>query len=93
MKAPRAQEENAKQIPVFFLPQILFFLWLKTPCKFSEPYDNSFWEKGNNLGEKEIREKNAVNSNHLVSWKRTQAARANYYREVWKASKNPPRAQ
>jgi hypothetical protein len=25
----------------------------KIPCKISEPYDNSFWGKSNNLGEKE----------------------------------------
>ena len=24
-----------------------FFVWLKTPCKILEPYDNSFWEKSN----------------------------------------------
>ena len=29
------------------LPQILFFLWLKAPCKISEHYDNSFREKSN----------------------------------------------
>ena len=23
----------------------LIFLWLKTPCKISEPFDNPFWEK------------------------------------------------
>ena len=26
--------------PNFVLPQILIFLWLKTPLKISEPYDN-----------------------------------------------------
>ena len=50
---------------------------LKTPCKISEPYDNSFWEKSNNLGKKEQEKKKAVNSGHLVPWQRTQAARAN----------------
>ena len=30
--------------------QVLVFLWLKTPCKISKPYDNSFWEKSNPSG-------------------------------------------
>ena len=42
--------------PNFFLPQILFFVWLKTPHKISEPYDNFFWEKSN-PAEKKEREK------------------------------------
>ena len=33
--------------PKFVLPQILFLLWLKTPCQILEPYDNPFWEKSN----------------------------------------------
>ena len=39
--------------PKFVLPQILFFLWLKTQHKISEPYINSFWEKSNGPGKKE----------------------------------------
>jgi hypothetical protein len=51
-----------------------FFLWLKTPCKISDPYDNSFWEKINDRREREREEKNAVDSGHLVPWQRTQPA-------------------
>ena len=40
----------------------------------SEKYDNPFCEKSNCSGKKE-REKNAVNSGHLVLWQRMQAAR------------------
>ena len=29
----------------FVLVGILLFLWLKSPCKNSEPYDNPFWAK------------------------------------------------
>jgi hypothetical protein len=31
--------------PEFVLLQILFFLWLKTPCEIPEPYDNPLLEK------------------------------------------------
>ena len=44
----------------------------------SEPYDNPFMEKSNARREKEKkkeREKNTVNSGHLVSFQCTQAAR------------------
>ena len=58
-------------------PQILFFFWVKTPCKISEPYVNPFWEKSNCGGKKKEREKNAVISGHLVPWQRMQAARTN----------------
>jgi hypothetical protein len=40
-----------------FTPNLIFFLWLKTPCKIWEPYDNSFWEKSNNLGRERERKK------------------------------------
>ena len=44
----------------------------------SEPYDNFFSEKSNNLVEKERkREKNAVKSGHLYPWQRMQAAQTN----------------
>ena len=43
------------------------------PQVLPEPYDNPLWEKRNRA---ERREKNAVNSGHLVPWQRTQAARA-----------------
>ena len=43
--------------PNFFSLQILFFLWVKTPCKILEPYDNPFWEKSY-----------PVNSGDLVPW-------------------------
>ena len=56
--------------PFFFTPNLIF-LWLKTPCKVSEPYNNPFWVKSN----REEREKNIVNSGHLVLWQHTQAAR------------------
>ena len=62
--------------PNFVPPQILFFLWVKTPCKISEPYDNPFWEKSNPAQRKKERE-NAVYSGHLVPWQRMQAARTN----------------
>ena len=41
---------------------------LRSPCKISDPYVNPFWEKSNAGREKkkEEREKNAVNSGHLV---------------------------
>ena len=44
---------------IFFSPQILFFLCVKTPCKILEPYDNPFWEKSNpaERRERERREK------------------------------------
>ena len=57
--------------PHFCLPQILFLLWLKTPSKISEPYDNPFWEKSKRNKEEES-EKNDVYSGHLVLWQRTQ---------------------
>ena len=64
--------------PNLISPQILFLLWLKAPCKISEPYNNSFWEKSYpSEREKERKRNNAVNSGHLVPWQRTQAARAN----------------
>jgi hypothetical protein len=63
--------------PKFVSPQILCFLWVKTPCKISEPYINPFWEK-NNMGRKKKKKKNAVKSGHLFAWQRTQAARANF---------------
>ena len=47
------------------------FLWVKTPCKILEPYDNPFWEKSN-PAERERRENNAVNSGALFPWQRTQ---------------------
>ena len=61
------------------VPQILFFVWLKTICKISETYNYPFWEKSNPAERKkrEEREKNAVNSGHLVLRQRTQAARTN----------------
>ena len=66
--------------PIFSLTPNLIFLWLKTPCKISEPYDNPFWERSKRSREKEEeREKNAVNSGHLVPWQRTQAAWTNYH--------------
>ena len=37
-----------------FLGQTLYFLWLKTPCKISEPYNNHFWEKSNARREREF---------------------------------------
>jgi hypothetical protein len=30
--------------PDLFLVGILIFLLLRSPCKISRPYDNSFWE-------------------------------------------------
>jgi hypothetical protein len=39
--------------PNFFSPKISYFLWLKTPCKISEPYDNPFWEKSNPAEERQ----------------------------------------
>jgi hypothetical protein len=47
---PRGQE-----IPIIFYPKSYFL----------EPYDNSFWEKSNRGREKK-KEKNAINSRHLV---------------------------
>jgi hypothetical protein len=41
-------------------PQILFCLWLKTPCKISEPYDNPFWEKNNGSGRKKGEKKTTL---------------------------------
>ena len=42
----------------FLLTQNFSFLWIKTPCKISEPNKNSFWEKSNGeLEKKEDREK------------------------------------
>ena len=55
---------------VFFSAQILFILWVKTLRKISA----HFCEKSK--GGKE-REKNSVNSGHLVPWQRMQAARTN----------------
>ena len=71
--------------PIFSLTPNLIFLWLKTPCKISEPYDNPFWERSKRSREKEEeREKNAVNSGHLVPWQRTQAARTKSVKSEWK---------
>ena len=36
---------GVKQINKLFSPKILFSLWLKTPNKISEPYNNHFCEK------------------------------------------------
>ena len=47
---PQGQEGSPKFV---FTPNLIFFVWLKTPCKISEPYDTSFWEKSNGGGEKE----------------------------------------
>ena len=44
----------------------------------SEPYDNPFLEKSNARRKKE-EEKTAMNSGHLVSWQRTQAARTKMF--------------
>ena len=42
---------NQKMTYVLFIIEIiltyLFTILLKNPCKISEPYDNSFWEKSN----------------------------------------------
>ena len=57
------------------LTQILFVVWLKTPCKISEPYDNPFWEKSKWRRKRERID--AGNSGHLVLWQRTQATRTN----------------
>ena len=48
---------------------------LRTPYKVSEPYNNPFWEKSNPSGmrEREKKEKNAVNSGHLVPGQRSAA--------------------
>jgi hypothetical protein len=43
------------------------------------PYYNSFCEKSNGGGKKE---KNTINSGHLVPWQRMQAARINKYARV-----------
>ena len=32
---------------ICFQPKSYFFLWVKTPCKISKPYDNPLWEKSN----------------------------------------------
>jgi hypothetical protein len=37
--------------------QLLFILWVKTPCKISEPYDDHFWEKSNPIRKSAEREK------------------------------------
>ena len=39
--------------PNFVLPQILFFLWVKTHSKISKPYDKPFWDKSNLVEERE----------------------------------------
>ena len=57
-----------------FSPRILIFLWLKTPCNISKPYDNPFW--GENNGGRKRERKNSVNSGHFVLWQRMQDARA-----------------
>ena len=44
------------------------------PKHFLEPYDNSFWEKSNNLRKQE-REREKTS---LFPWQRTQATQANY---------------
>jgi hypothetical protein len=46
---------------------------------FRRKYDNSFWAKSNNLGEREREEKKCrkVESGNLFPWQRTQAAGAN----------------
>ena len=41
-KTQKSIPQGAGGSPNFFLPQILF-LWLKIPCKISEPYDDPFW--------------------------------------------------
>ena len=64
--------------PQIVFTQNLIFWWLIIPCKISEPYENPFWEKSKCRREKE-REKNAVNSEHLVPWQRTQAAQTNIF--------------
>jgi hypothetical protein len=47
-KTKKIDPPGAGGVPQFFVvPQFLFFSWLKAPCKISEPYDNSFWEKSN----------------------------------------------
>ena len=65
--------------PARFL--VLVFL-LRTPCKISEPYDNSFWEKSNNLGRR--KKKNAVNSGPI----KDGVAISYYVRQVylWRGS-------
>ena len=61
--------------PNLFSPLIKKMLWLKTPCKISEPYDNRFWEKSRWSRERERKKekkKNAVNSGHLILWQHIQ---------------------
>ena len=41
-----------------YIQCIVFFVWLKTPCKISEPYDNLFWEKSNPQKERKQEETN-----------------------------------
>jgi hypothetical protein len=38
---------------------VIFVTFLKTPYTILEPYNNSFWEKSNNLGEKERKQAGA----------------------------------
>jgi hypothetical protein len=75
----QVSEKGGQQIWSIFSPfqailstfptPILLFLWVKTPCKISELYDNLFWEKSNPPQRKR---NNAVNTGHLVPWQRMQ---------------------
>ena len=34
----------ANRGPYLYLVGILIFLWVRSPCKISEPYNNNFWD-------------------------------------------------
>ena len=54
LKIPPFSAHSAR---IFILVGILLFSNFRSPCKISEPYNNSFWEKINSGGRQREREK------------------------------------